>query len=147
MEDGSTEETKSVRHESARQVDRADSATGESRVFQASRDVLLHIGVAMTAAPFLQAVAAHFGNKLAGSIDESTRRAARRFLRREHRRLEDVAPTSRRAIDLTTEDGWALTIDVCIPAEALGQLLALQDVPSPVFDPIPPPRLVWRESV
>ncbi|MFD7481069.1 hypothetical protein ACFV8Z_55915, partial [Streptomyces sp. NPDC059837] len=44
---------------------------------------LAYLGATMAAGPFLQAVATHFGTKLAGAIDEATRAAVRRFLRRE----------------------------------------------------------------
>jgi hypothetical protein len=100
----------------------------------------------MAATPFLQAVATHFGTKLAGAIDETTRVAVRRFLRREAALDQGGSADPQAPIALRTDAGWALLIPVDVPAEALGQLLALQNATPPVLSTDPTPRMAWRES-
>jgi hypothetical protein len=104
------------------------------------------VGAATAAAPFLQAVATHFGNRFATGLDNSTRRALRRFLRRELRRQNAQSSDQARKIKLRTGDGWEIKISTDIPAEALAQLLALQDATHPELDPHPTPCLDWTAS-
>jgi hypothetical protein len=96
----------------------------------------------MAAAPFLQAVAAHFGSLLAGAVDERTRAAVRRFLRRE---AAERAGTSAAPLSLRTDHGWRVTFDAELPAEALAQLLELHSAtpPQPLWNE-PAPRLSWQ---
>lgn len=102
------------------------------------------VAVTMAVTPFLQAVAAHFGSKLAGAVDEGTRAAVRRFLRRESgRRSGGLGSESDRPIDLRNDLGWHVVIPVALPAEALPQLVALQNAPSPYLAPEPTPCIQW----
>jgi hypothetical protein len=109
-------------------------------------NVMFSVAAGMAAAPFLQAIATHFGTKLAGQIDEATRVAVRRFLRRESAHVQVSLTESHDAISLRTEAGWSLRVPVDIPAEALGQLLTLQGAPHPALSSTPVPVLKWRES-
>ncbi|WP_030610610.1 hypothetical protein [Streptomyces sclerotialus] len=107
-------------------------------------DMLTTVAVTMAVTPFLQAVAAHFGNRLAGAVDEGTRAAVRRFLRRESgRRTGDLRSESDGPIDLRNEHGWHVVIPVEVPAEALPQLFALQSAPSPYLAAEPTPCIQW----
>lgn len=99
----------------------------------------------MALAPLLGAVATHFGNRLAGAIDEATRTALRRFLRRE---LPDAAANAgvrHGPIALQNEQGWSVLVHEELPAEAIGQLLALHAAPVPDLARDAPgtPQLVW----
>jgi hypothetical protein len=79
-------------------------------------------GFALAAAPFLAAVATHFGNQLAGTLDGRTRRAVRRFLRRQ----VEAAPQSPRPAPghfyLLANGGRRVQMSINMPAEALAQL-------------------------
>ncbi|MFJ5547991.1 hypothetical protein [Streptomyces sp. NPDC093225] len=97
----------------------------------------------MAATPFLQAVATHFGSALAGSIDEATRGAVRRFLRREVARAPAPTEPESSPMYLHTERGWVLVVDAELPAEALQHLLLAEKAAAPALDASPPPRLVW----
>ncbi|GAA0479656.1 hypothetical protein [Streptomyces olivaceiscleroticus] len=106
-------------------------------------DLVTTAAVTMAVTPFLQAVAAHFGTKLAGAIDDGTRAAVRRFLRRESgRRAEVPQAESPRPLGLRTEQGWHVVIPVDIPAEALPQLDVVGLAPPPLA-PEPTPCIQW----
>ncbi|WP_048579566.1 hypothetical protein [Streptomyces viridochromogenes] len=92
---------------------------------------LAETGAVLAAAPFLAAVATHFGNRLAGRLDDATRSAVRRFLRRTARQQTGE---ERRSIELRTERGWRITFSPSLPAEALGQLPDLCAAESPRSD-------------
>lgn len=108
-------------------------------------ETFLAVAGTMAAAPFLQALATHFGTKLAGTIDETTRAAVRRFLRRQS---DEPWRTSERPrpISLRTERGWMLTLDSDLPAEALGQLLVVEAATPPDLADEPPPHLSWAQT-
>ncbi|MGW3657095.1 hypothetical protein ACWD6R_16000 [Streptomyces sp. NPDC005151] len=91
----------------------------------------LEASAVLAAAPFLAAVATHFGNRLAGRLDDATRSAVRRFLRRQARQLGGVES---RYIELRTEQGWRITFSPSVPAEALGQLPDLCAADAPQSD-------------
>lgn len=101
----------------------------------------------MAATPFVQAVATHFGNRLAGSIDERTRAAVRRFLRREAEEngqlSERGVPNSHR-IELTTEHGWRVQMSEDISPDGLAQLASLCRA-NPPGSRTTPPRVgtIW----
>ncbi|MEU3917106.1 hypothetical protein [Streptomyces sp. NPDC029004] len=103
--------------------------------------------VASALTPFLQSFASHFGSRLAGAIDEATRAALRRYLRREIRALaedEDV-DRNRIVIKLQSEHGWSVVLYEEIPAEAMGQLVALHaaHVPDWVSNASQSPYILW----
>jgi len=102
----------------------------------------------MALAPFLGAVATHFGNRLAGATDEATRTALRRFLRRGLPDAAANAAVSHGPIVLQSEQGWSVLIHEDLPAEAIGQLLALHAAPVPNLarDESDTPQLVWDGS-
>jgi hypothetical protein len=112
---------------------------------QTQGDSVVVISVALAATPFLQAVATHFGTRLAGVIDETTRAAVQRFLRRT---ATGPGPReeSRASIRLTTDNGWSVVLGVDTPAEAIAQLQQIHDGPVPELAESPAPRLVWREG-
>ncbi|GAB2890102.1 hypothetical protein GCM10027074_68050 [Streptomyces deserti] len=81
--------------------------------------------VTMALTPFVQALASTFGTNLAGAIDRTTRSAARRFMRRQ---VASAASHSQPAgqVMLTLEgNGVRVHISEDTPAEALGQLTAV----------------------
>lgn len=91
-------------------------------------DTFVSVAVGMAAAPFLQAFATHFGNRLAGAVDEGARWAVARFLRRQAEEQvdpsEDVLPrTARVEITLETEHGWRVHLTGDLPVEGLTQLV------------------------
>ncbi|MEE4597300.1 hypothetical protein V2J94_36345 [Streptomyces sp. DSM 41524] len=84
--------------------------------------------VVLAAAPFVQAVATHFGNRLAGAVDESTRSAVRRFLRRQVEEQRGGASTGARRLLLRPENGWGkIIVPLDLPPEGLAQLFDLCD--------------------
>ncbi|MCX5328047.1 MULTISPECIES: hypothetical protein [unclassified Streptomyces] len=117
--------------------------------------------------PFVQAVATHFGNRLAGAIDEATSRAIGRFLRGEvspqesspadeatsrhlrrilgrYRSQDPVAveaPIS--DLQLRSERGWQVKIDVSLPVQAIAQLPVLHEAEAPDLLESPTPQLLW----
>ncbi|MGW8876377.1 hypothetical protein [Streptomyces mirabilis] len=102
----------------------------------------------MTLAPFLTAVVTHFGNRLAGAVDETTRTALRRFMRRE---LPDAAVNDgvrHGPIALQNEHGWSVLVHEELPAEAIGQLVALHAAPVPGLGRDAPgiTQLVWDRN-
>ncbi|WP_154685905.1 SCO5717 family growth-regulating ATPase [Streptomyces himastatinicus] len=103
--------------------------------------VVVAATVATAAAPFISAIATHFGNRLAGAIDEATRTAVRRFLRRQVGQEPGVEP---RRIELRTEQGGRITFSPDLPVEALKQLPDLCAAEPPQSDI----RLVisWRSE-
>ncbi len=105
-------------------------------------DLAVTFAVAMAAGPFLQAMATHFGSRLAGAIDEATRTALRRFLRRE---AAERSGTSAAPINLRTDHGWRVTFDPDTPAEALAQLLDIHTATAPPLATEPEPRLTWQQ--
>lgn len=90
-------------------------------------DFMTSVAIGMAAAPFLQAVASHFGTRLAEAMDDRTRTAVRRFLRRQVEENSDpqIDRDRPRHIELRTERGWFLTFPEDLPAEALAQLVDL----------------------
>jgi hypothetical protein len=82
---------------------------------------------ALAAAPFLQAVATHFGNRFAGALDEGTRTAVRRLLRRQVEESREVQGLQGdvQSVTLRTEHGWLISISEDLPAEAVAQLIVL----------------------
>ncbi|MBZ6258137.1 hypothetical protein KVH22_21715 [Streptomyces olivaceus] len=78
--------------------------------------------VAIAAAPFLQAMATYFGNRLAGAVDESTRVGVRRFLR-----LPRWSQQQDPNFELRTEHGWKVRFSTDLPPEALAQLAQVCD--------------------
>ncbi|MFI9781261.1 hypothetical protein ACIHCV_42785 [Streptomyces sp. NPDC051956] len=100
----------------------------------------------LAAAPFVQAAVAHFGTKLAGAIDETTRAAVHRFLLREVRDREARHGLPYASLVLRTERGWRLHVDAYWPAEALGQLLAIDSATPPNLADDPAPRLTWDDG-
>ncbi|MFJ4627031.1 hypothetical protein [Streptomyces sp. NPDC088847] len=112
------------------------------------------IVASMAAVPFLQALATHFGNRFATAVDEGTRKAVRRFLRRqvdEHgvSRLVTRASGSSgpRQIHLQTEHGWTVVFDDDLTAEGLAQLVDLCQTAPPVpADELSPgtPAVIYR---
>ncbi|WP_143659767.1 hypothetical protein [Streptomyces pharetrae] len=108
-------------------------------------DAWVGITLGMAAAPFLQAIASHFGDRLAGAVDEATRNAVRRFLHREaHRDRPGASDLS--SVILTAENGWSVAVPVDVPVEGLRQLAALlAAAPPPVSEP-QYPRVEWRET-
>ncbi|MGW2063468.1 hypothetical protein ACWCO9_23000 [Streptomyces sp. NPDC001937] len=116
----------------------------------------LYIAATMAATPFLQAVATHFGTKLAGGIDEATRAALRLFLRRqvpirpvdeinlEDRHREEEQAERVEILKLQTDRGWRVEFGTDLPAEGLAQLLAIEGGPPPGLDASPAPLLTWQ---
>ncbi|MFH8369408.1 hypothetical protein [Streptomyces sp. NPDC018031] len=102
----------------------------------ASVDFVWSVAAGLAVAPFLQAVASHFGNRLAEGLDERTRAAVRLFLRRsaeEGGDDQDVSGTDQpRLVSLSTEYGWRLSIPEDLPAEGLLHLFALCKADPPV---------------
>lgn len=103
----------------------------------------LYVLVTLALAPFVQAVAAAFGTRLAQAIDEGTRHAVRRLLRRAYQPAEEVevrSPWIRRAsVQLRDErTGARITIDDELPAEAVAQLVVLAQV-----GPVPAGEVFW----
>ncbi|MER5665292.1 hypothetical protein [Streptomyces mirabilis] len=97
--------------------------------------------IAAAAAPFLQALFAYFGNRLAGAIDGATRSLARRFVLRLFGRSEE--PRSRAHVWLRMDSGWVLQVATDLEAEGLGQLVELLKAPGPSFDQNSDPLLAW----
>ncbi|MFE4057410.1 hypothetical protein ACFXP3_14120 [Streptomyces sp. NPDC059096] len=92
----------------------------------------LSLAAGMAVAPFLSAIASHFGSLLAGEIDEHSRIWVRRFLRREVEERRHRASVRDEFVRLNTRDGWHVRIWEGIPAEALAQLAALCAAEPPV---------------
>lgn len=134
-------------------VDWTDETTArmrdEDEKTRGASDVLVAVA-AVSATPFLQAVATHFGNRLAGTIDESTRAAFRRFLRRDVAELPDgdEAAPGLGPIVLTTDRGWIVKLELDTPPEAMAQLQRIQHGPDPELElaSFPTPQLAWRDS-
>jgi hypothetical protein len=124
--------------------DRAeDDADSREPVFNGPvTDAVFAWATTMAAAPFLQSVASHFGSRLAGAIDNGTRSALRRFL---FRQIPEGGGAPVPSVVLTSEHGWCVTVRNDLPAEAIGQLLALHDTNAPdiVIDLAMPARLTW----
>ncbi|MGW2292674.1 hypothetical protein [Streptomyces phaeochromogenes] len=97
--------------------------------------------------PFVQAVATHFGNRLAGAIDEMTCQAVLRFLRRRvSERSSPADETTEQQINdlqLRSERGWLVKIHVALPPEAIAQLPALHEAEAPDLFESPAPQLLW----
>ncbi|OPF79951.1 hypothetical protein VT50_0214575 [Streptomyces antioxidans] len=89
------------------------------------------VGAVMAAGAFVQAVAQHFGNRVAGALDEGARSAVRRFRRRTFDGRTDRQGRRCRWIKLKTERGWTIFLPERLPAEALGQLADLCDADPP----------------
>lgn len=91
--------------------------------------VIAQASVVIAATTFLQTVTQHFGNRLLGTIDDGTRAAVRRFLRRQNLQAGSLAAE----IELRTERGWRVSFTPDVPAEALQQLsdLCNADPPHP----------------
>ncbi|MGI5467575.1 hypothetical protein [Streptomyces sp. CA-132043] len=107
-------------------------------------DLVATAALTMAVTPFLQAIATHFGSKLAGAVDDGTRAAVRRFLRRESgQRANGAQPESARPISLRTQHGWHVVIPVEIPAEALAQLQDVEFAVPPQLAPEPIPCIQW----
>lgn len=101
--------------------------------------------IAMGVTPFLQSLASHFGNKLAGVIDEATRAAVRRFIRREADLVTDGLGWSGK-LRLYTERKWHVEIDSGTPVEALVQLFEIQQAELPDLANDPTPKFAWSQS-
>ena len=90
-------------------------------------EVIVQAGAVIAATAFLQTVAQHFGNRLAGTLDDGTRAAVRRFLRRQHGNSGGLEA----GIQLRTEQGWRVSLASDVPAEALVRLSELCDADPP----------------
>ncbi|MFF4118972.1 hypothetical protein ACFY0P_36765 [Streptomyces sp. NPDC001714] len=105
--------------------------------------VMFSVAAGMAAAPFLQAVASHYGNKAAAAVDESAKRLIDRLLRREPTTRDSTEPEW---VYAKTDGGWDLLMPVDISSEGLGQLVALGTAPPPPLAGDPTPRLMWQET-
>jgi hypothetical protein len=87
--------------------------------------------VTFALAPFVQAIAAAFGTKLAGAIDGATRDAVRRMLGRAHNPTEasktPLPPVV--SVALTGDAGTRVLLDDQLPAEAVAQLVHMATGP------------------
>ncbi|OSY42592.1 Serine/threonine-protein kinase PknB [Streptomyces platensis] len=81
--------------------------------------------VTMALAPFVQALASSFGTKLAGAIDHATRSAVRRFVRGQGESAAVDAQSAGQVMLLLEEHGVRVHLFEGTPAEALGQLPAV----------------------
>ncbi|MGP4085320.1 hypothetical protein [Streptomyces sp. KR55] len=98
---------------------------------QSGAQSTLLVIVALTLAPFVQAVAASLGSKLGDTIDASARGAVRRLLHRvrHHPNIPPEDPRFDRmliSVSLLDEDSGArVFLDDDLPAEAVAQLLRM----------------------
>ncbi|QDQ10866.1 hypothetical protein [Streptomyces spectabilis] len=102
----------------------------------------LLVGVSL--APFLQAVAGAYGDRLAGRLGPWTRRGVRRLIRREVRAhgREPQGGAPGPVLELVDEHGVRVLLDARTPAEAVAQLLHLERGElGAVYDR--PPHVVW----
>ncbi|WP_416963102.1 hypothetical protein [Streptomyces sp. Agncl-13] len=144
----STDETERHVDETERHVDDADRGTVVTDLNAGAGAV--PILTALAAAPFLQAVATHFGNRLAGKIDAATKIAVRRLVTQILPIGSPRSTTARtpdpRQISLISDKGWEVTIHIDISPAALGQLLEIEAASLPEVSNSPTPRLYWHIS-
>jgi hypothetical protein len=84
--------------------------------------------VSMGLVPFVQAIVAAYGTKLADAIDARTRRAVRRLLGRVHQPpdVAGVVDRIRVSVSLADDDtGARVMLDDDLPTEAMAQLVRL----------------------
>jgi hypothetical protein len=86
--------------------------------------------------PFVQAVVAAFGTKLADAIDDRTRRAVRRLLRRTHQPPAVPGDPERIqvSVSLNSDTGVRVLLDDDLPAEAVAQLVRIATAGPAVSD-------------
>ncbi|MEV8313736.1 hypothetical protein AB0Q95_06145 [Streptomyces sp. NPDC059900] len=95
--------------------------------------MIVQTGAVIAATTFLQTLVQHFGSRLAGTLDDGTRTAVRRFLRRQQRDSGGLEA----GIQLRTEQGWRVSLTPDVPAEALLQLSDICDADPPHPDIAP----------
>ncbi|MFF4806049.1 hypothetical protein ACFY1U_48025 [Streptomyces sp. NPDC001351] len=102
--------------------------------------------VGATLSPFLQAVAVHFGTRLAGAIDDTTRLTLRIFLRRRLNSSSTASDDAPSPVWMTSRLGWQVRVHADLPAEAIGQLQDMDQTSGPQLSDSPTPSLIWDEK-
>jgi hypothetical protein len=119
------------------------TATVEIRHRQTGGSITTLVLVSMGLAPFVQAVVAAFGTKLADAIDDRVRRAVRRLLRTAHQPPEVPTQPDRIRVSVSLNEdnaGARVLLDDDLPAEAVAQLVRLATTGSA----LPAGVVVWH---
>jgi hypothetical protein len=98
---------------------------------------------AVSATPFVQALLSELGTRSGQAIDNRTRQAARRFLRR-HTTAE--IPGTPRVGRVRTTYGWLVIFEQTLPAEGVVQLAGLCESEAPSGSegqPVAPGQIHW----